>query len=253
MVVETTTAHGEKTLVVSLAHRNWLVIWLALLTAALAFMAISEATAERKTTSFDEINVQRINVIEPDGKPRVIISNRERMAGLYWGGKEYKHHSRDNGGMLFFNDDGDEVGGMTFTSRKQGESVGAGSALLFDQYKQDQTLGLIYEERDGQRAAGMRVWDRPEQSLLPMIELSDQASKAASAEEREQIRAQMVEKSKAYGPVAERFYAGKQLGDAIVKLADKQGRPRLLLKVAADGVATIEFLDEAGKVVRRIQ
>jgi hypothetical protein len=237
----------------ALARRNLVILWLALISVAIAFMAFSEAAVERKVTSFDEINVHRINIIEPDGKPRVIISNRERMAGLYWGGKEYKHHNRDSGGFLFLNDDGDEVGGMTFSSRKDGDNYGAGSSLLFDQYKQDQTLGLVYAEENGKRQAGIRVWDRPNQSLLPLIELSDQAAKAPNEQERDQIRAQMTEKAKTYGPVAERFFAGKQLDDSIVKLADKQGRPRLLLKVDGKGAASIEFLDEAGKVLRRIQ
>ncbi len=73
--------------------------WLALLTAGFAWVALAAATPERKLAEFDEINVQRINIVEPDGKPRVIISNRARMAGLYWGGKEYKHHTRDEGGL----------------------------------------------------------------------------------------------------------------------------------------------------------
>jgi hypothetical protein len=237
----------------ALARRNLAIIWLALISAAIAFMAFSEAAVERKVTTFDEINVHRINIIEPDGKPRVIISNRERMAGLYWGGKEYKHHTRDEGGFLFLNDDGDEVGGMTFSSRNEGDKYGAGSSLLFDQYKQDQTLGLVYAEENGKREAGIRVWDRPNESLFPLIELSDKAAKAASDAEREKIRAQMTEKAKSFGPLAERFFAGKQLDDSIVKLADKQGHPRLLLKVDGKGAASIEFLDPAGKVVRRIQ
>ena len=85
-----------------------LVTWLALVTAGLVYVvAGSDAISEQRVTNFDEINVHRINIVEPDGKPRVIISNRERMAGLYWGGKEYKHHSRNAGGFLFYTDDGD--------------------------------------------------------------------------------------------------------------------------------------------------
>ena len=237
----------------ALARRNLVFIWLALVSAGVAFMAYGQAAVDRKMTSFDEIDVHRINIVEPDGKPRVIISNRERMAGLYWGGKEYKHHTRDNGGFLFFNDDGDEAGGMTFSNRKQGDSYGAGSSLLFDQYKQDQTLGFVYGEENGKRLAGIRVWDRPDASLFPLIELSDQLANAASDAERERIQAQMTDQAKEHGSVSERLFAGKQFGDSIVKLADKQGRPRLLLKVDSAGSASIEFLDAAGVVVRRIK
>lgn len=236
-----------------IVRRNLVFAWLAALSAAIGFVAWGEAAQEHKVTDFDEINVRRINIVEPDGKPRVIISSRARMAGLYWGGKEYKHPNRDDGGFLFFNDDGDEVGGMTFSNRKQGEHYGAGSSLLFDQHKQDQTLGLMYGEQDGKREAGLRVWDRPDKSLFPAIELSDKMARATTDAEREQLRAQMKQLENEYrGGVAERFYAGKQLGDSLVKLADKQGRTRLQLKVGAAGEASIEFLDETGKIVRRI-
>jgi hypothetical protein len=39
---------------------------------------------------------------------------------------------------------------------------------------------------------------------------------------------------------------------ASVMLADDQGRSRLALTVTPDGTASIEFLDEQGKVVQKI-
>jgi hypothetical protein len=47
------------------------------------------------------------------------------------------------------------------------------------------------------------------------------------------------------------LFAGKERGASIVRLADGNGRPRLVLKVEASGEPRVEFLDEAGKVVRR--
>lgn len=237
------------------AIRNHLVLgWLALITAAVAFLAIGQVSAksEPAVASFEQINVQRINVLEPDGKPRVIISNRKLFPGLYFGGKEYAHHNRDTGGFLFFNKQGDEVGGMTFDAEKNGDKWSASAALTFDQYQQDQTVGVMYSERDGKRTAGFRVWDRPNASMLPAIELSDRAAKATTEAEREKIRAEMMALAKSWGPQGERLFAGKMLDDSIVRLADTQGRPRLVLKVDGAGEPSVEFLDEAGKVVRRI-
>jgi hypothetical protein len=234
------------------ARTNWVFVWLTVLSAALGYVALGDAATGHKVTDFDEINVHRINIIEPDGKPRVIISDRARMAGLYWGGKEYRHSTRDEGGFLFFNDDGDEVGGMTFSDRHKGDDYAASSSMMFDQYKQDQTLGLMYGEQNGKRQAGLRVWDRPNQPLLPAIELSDALAKATTDQERAAIHAQMDALVKSWGPnpVAERFFAGKSVDDAIVKLADKQGRPRLVLKVDGTGNASIEVLDGSGAVTR---
>lgn len=239
------------------AIRNHLVFgWLTLITVALAFVGLGQleaaANSGSKVASFEQIDVQRINVVEPDGRPRVIISNRKLFPGLYWGGKEYQHHSRQTGGLLFFNKQGDEVGGLTFDADRNGDSWNADASLTFDQYQQDQTVGVMYSERDGKRAAGFKVWDRPNAPMLPAIELSDRLARAGTDAEREKIRGQMMELAKSWGPQGERLFAGKMLDDSIVRLADKQGRPRLVLKVDGAGEASVEFLDEAGKVVRRI-
>jgi hypothetical protein len=202
---------------------------------------------------FDEISVKRINIVEPNGKYRLVLANAERFPGLFMEGKEYKHHSRDGGGMLFFNDEGDEVGGLTFASKAVGDDRRASGSLMFDQYKQDQTVGIQYSEANGKRAAGLRVWDRPDWSIKPLMEMSARAAAASDEAEKTRIREEMRAFAVSNGGGgAERFFAGKALEDAIVRLADKSGKPRLLLKVDAKGEPSIEFLDEAGKVVKRI-
>ncbi|MBO9695769.1 MAG: hypothetical protein J7499_06195 [Sphingopyxis sp.] len=201
---------------------------------------------------FDEISVKRINIVEPDGKYRLVLANSERFPGLFMEGKEYRHHSRDGGGMLFFNDEGDEVGGLTFGSKTVGDDRRASGSLMFDQYKQDQTVGIQYSEANGNRTAGLRVWDRPDWSIKPLMEMSARAAasdEAGKTRIREEMRAYAMANG---GAGAERVFAGKATDDAIVRLADKNGKPRLLLRVGADGAPSIEFLDTAGKVVRRI-
>jgi hypothetical protein len=233
-------------------RKNLVFAWMTVVTAGVAVLLVRPAQSVPKPNEFDEISVRRINIIEPDGKPRVVISSKALMPGLYWGGKEYKHHTRNDGGFLFFNDDGDEVGGMTFSNRKLGDKYGASSSLLFDQYKQDQTVGLLYNEQNGQRVAGIRVWDRPNSELFPIIELSDKAARAKSPEEKAAIQQQMREIATKMGHSGERFFAGKERTDALVRLADSNGKPRLILRVDEQGQPAVEFLDESGKVTKRI-
>ena len=123
---------------------------------------------------------------------------------------------------------------------------------MFDQFQQDQTLGFEYSEQNGKRRAGLRVWERPNASMLPVIELSDQIAAATSDAQRAQLRTQMLGIAKQLGPMGERLFVGKELDESVVRLADKQGRPRLVLKVDGAGKPSVEFLDAAGKVVRRI-
>lgn len=209
--------------------------------------------AKARTATFDEINVGRVNIVEPNGKYRLVLANKARFPGLFMDGKEYKHHNRSQGGMLFFNDNGDEVGGMGFGNRTVDGKNSASASILFDQYKQDQTVGMVYSENDRKRVAGIRVWDRPDASIQPLMEMSDRASREPTEAGKARVREEMMAHAKANGGVgAERFFAGKQLEDAVVRLADKQGRPRLVMKVGDDGLPVIEFLGEDGKVVKRI-
>ena len=215
-----------------------------------AFVAASGSDVPRVTT-FDEISVNRLNIVEPNGQPRLILANSQRYPGLWFEGREYRHHSRSGGGMWFINDDGDEAGGLTFRSNAANGAASAG--VTFDQYKQDQTVSMLYSEANGQRQAGMRVWDRPDTSIGPLMEMSDRAARAATPEERQRIRAEMQAWAQANGGGGEeRFFAGKVQQDAIVRLADSEGRPRLVMRVGADGQPSIEFLDESGNVTRRI-
>lgn len=204
-----------------------------------------------KVTHFDEISVNRLNIVEPNGRYRLVLANSARFPGLFMEGREYRHHSRTGGGMLFFNDDGDEVGGLTYRSNPANRSASAG--ITFDQYKQDQTVSLLYQEGNGNRTAGMRVWDRPNYSIQPLMEMSDRAARAPNDAERNRIREEMRSFAMANGGGgAERMFAGKVQEDSVVRLNDPQGRPRLVMRVGADGAPSIEFLSETGAVVRRI-
>lgn len=229
------------------------VLWLVLVTGGLAFLAFEDAFSKSGTVTFDEINVKRINIVEPDGQYRLVLANSERFPGLFMGGKEYEHHSRSGGGMLFFNDNGDEVGGLTTHSAEENGEYSASAGLMFDQFKQDQTVGVVYSDSNGKRVAGLRVWDRPEYSIEPLMEYSDRAARAETDAERESIREEMLEYAMAHGGVgALRFFAGKELEDTVVRLADPEGRPRLVLKVDGAGEASVEFLDADGQVTKRI-
>src|SRR3546814_8616970 len=98
-----------------------------------------------------------------------------------------------------------------------------------------------------------RVWDRPDLAIKPLMELSARAAAAPDAAGKNRIREEMRAYATANGGGGvERFFAGKTSEEAIVRLADKDGKARLLLKVGADGEPSIEFLDPSGKVVKRI-
>src|SRR5690349_21762039 len=44
---------------------------------------------------FDEISVHRLNIVEPNGRYRLVLANAERFPGLFMNGQEYRHHNRN--------------------------------------------------------------------------------------------------------------------------------------------------------------
>src|SRR6185295_6503264 len=115
-----------------------------------------------------EVDVERINVVETDGTVKLVIANRERAPDQISEGQS-RPRAVDNKspGITFFDDAGDEAGGLKVRGdRRAGPS--ARRHLLFDQHRGDQALGLISDENETGRTAGLTVWDRPD---LPLPEV----------------------------------------------------------------------------------
>ena len=196
-----------------------------------------------------EITVERINVVDKDGTLRMVISNKDRMHPGVMDGKTIDR-PRPVSGMLFFNDEGDEVGGLTYTGKVVNGQRTASSGIMFDQLKQDQTIGIRYGENNGQRSAALEVWDRSDTPLSVLIDQLNAANRIADPAQREAaIRAVRA----AAPPAPRRVFVGKN-GEraATVSLADGNGKPRLNLTVDAAGNPRIEFLDADGKVTSRL-
>src|SRR5580704_281844 len=134
------------------------------LTAGLALAAWHKAS---EPTRFKEISVERINIIEPDGKLRLTISDAANSPGWVFHGKPYpgRPHSA---GMIFFNDEGEEDGGMTFGGRTENGKYEADGGLSFDQYNQDETVTLRYSDDNGRKRQGLYLTDR---ANIPIADL----------------------------------------------------------------------------------
>jgi hypothetical protein len=214
-------------------------------------MLVSMGLAQSNTPQrIDELTVQRLNIVDANGTLRMVLSNKDRMHPGVMDGKTIDR-PRAVAGLLFFNDVGDEVGGLTFTGREMDGQGAAEARLMFDQWKQDQTIGIQYGESQGQRSAGLQVWDRSDtQRLSELIEALNAANALKDADARR--AAVQAARAKAQ-PGNQRLFAGKDHNKAsVVNLFDASGKSRLVLKVEADGAASIEFLDAEGRVTNRL-
>src|SRR5215475_11072876 len=111
-----------------------------------------------RNAAFDEITVQRIKLVEPNGTLRMIISNHAKFPGLIVRGKE-EAFDRPQAGMLFYNDEGSENGGLIFGGYKnaKGEVVDSGGSLTFDKYDANQIIQLAGVDDKDDKFAGLMV------------------------------------------------------------------------------------------------
>jgi hypothetical protein len=137
----------------------------------------------------------------------MVISNHDKLPGLIVHGKE-QAFARPQAGMLFYNDEGSENGGLIFGGyrNEKGEVVDSGGSLSFDKYGENQIVQLAGVDDKEDKFAGLIVSDS-----------------------------------------ARRVWVGRDdKGVASVALMDSRGKKRILMEVRADGTPSLSFLDANG-------
>ena len=222
-------------------------IYAASLTALLAgTLLLGNRPIDRTSgdANFKQITVERINLVEPDGTLRMVISNEKRLPGIIRHGRERAHSERKAAGMLFYNNEGTEAGGLIFGGRREANgTISQGLNLTFDQYDQDQTVQLTHQDNGGKRVSGLVLADRPDTPIpydLVALPQGPERDRALAEAERKGL----------FG--RQRLVIAKNADRSFISLRDANGRPRLTLRVTASGEAAIEFLDAEGRVQNRL-
>ncbi len=195
--------------------QQFLVIYSAVLSTVFAVLMLSGASAHR-SQSFDQIQVHRIDIVEPDGTIRMVISDKDRLPPVIVKGKEHPEmgEPRPQAGMIFYNDEGSENGGLIFGGHRneKGEVVDSGGSLSFDKYGANQIVQLVGVDDNTDRFAGLAVSDQNR-----------------------------------------RVWVGRtDDGSASLALMDANGRKRIVMQVTEQGAPSLSFLDEKGGVIRRV-
>jgi len=223
-------------------------------TTILGGLSITAFRRASQPTRFTEIDVERINVVEPDGKLRLVISNRARSIGPVYKGKPFGYAGGTRPGLIFFNDEGTENGGLTFTGQRGADGkYRASTGMSFDQFDQDQVVVLQYVDDDGTRRMGLTVGDRANRDIYDLVQARDSLMKIADTTQRNAALRALLGPRDGVPLYAERVYVGRDRSKAaVVNLSDPQGRPRLRLVVDSLGAPRLEFLDERGAVTARL-
>ena len=194
----------------------------------------------------EEITARRINIVDDNGVVRLRLFNGSSVPSVVLNGQTVPRNVSMAGmaGFAFYNEGGEECGGLIYGNRR--------AILAFDQYQQDEILGLSYHEgADGKRRYGFYVEQRPEIPMLqklaivePVMAMDDGPDKTAAIQ-------RLVEQG-LWGDVPRVMIEKTAEGEAVLGLADSKGRTRVRMTVDADDTPRIEFLDASGEVTYRL-
>ncbi|MEO8085380.1 MAG: hypothetical protein ABI763_01095 [Bacteroidota bacterium] len=197
---------------------------------------------KKKKEKFEEIDVERINVVEKSGKIDIVFANKSSLPSPVTNGRVL-YDPKDRGpGILIFNDDGEESGGYVFGNW--------GSHFSMDQYKQDQVLYMqVINDEETKKTATAGYWVAPQSDKYTsdvIDRMLDSINAIPDKQRSEQAKNKFLETIDSHNKV----FVGKNRHDETgLFLFDKKTNPRLRAYVDTTGKAKIDYLDETGKVI----
>src|SRR5690606_14372099 len=192
-----------------------MVLW-SLVVGAWGLLAVQwllpDASATARTAAapqaFGESSVERINVVDGNGRTRLVIANSERFPDPVVRGKVHARSLRNPAGMVFSDADGVEPGGLATMTSAGGQRM-AGTIFDFNHQPTDGIGIMKSESADGSSwMAGLAIADR-----VPSAGGDSQTTDGVS-----------------------RIVLSNRSGDAPLGSADPRGRPRLRLGVGSNDV-----------------
>jgi hypothetical protein len=235
--------------------QRFLMIYSGVLTAVFVVTVASGFVVSPRIMTLDQLDVQRINLREPDGTLRMVMTSAGKAPGIYYKGKEFPHPAgRKDAGFLFMNAEGTENGGLIFGGEMGPDGVKrSGGHLSFDAYEQDQTMSLGSRQQGKQRIATLQFTDYPDYSIMELMKVFEAAKGLSDDQRNARIEAFFNERGRPTPRMILNRGGEDGKDDAVtLTMADTEGHPRIVMKVAADGTPSLQMLDAKGKVVGKM-
>lgn len=194
-----------------------------------------------------EITTERLNIVGKDGNKYVVISNPERQAVATIDGEPInpQETERNVAGLLFFNEDGDEIGGLVYGI----DSTDSYQLLTFDQRKNDQIMALRKDEylEDGEwkRQYGLLLQERSDKQTNVIISELNEIESIEDSIAREEAYEKFYNNPENLAP--RRLFIGRTFSENVgLFLMDKDNNLRLQIYLDDEGEPHIETLDKNG-------
>ncbi len=228
---------------------NFLITYAMSVTLLISFLAFSSFNNKGSGENMDEITVKKITIVGEDNQPRMVLSNESRQHPGRMNGKEWPKRERPSG-IIFFNDQGDECGGLVYQAKEKDGKIVAGMSFTMDKYKDDQVVQVLndeyYENGKSYIQRGININQFPEGTTLEERNRKmDDINKIENVNER---NTQLNELWKKEGSV-NRLFLGRTKGNSSgLFLAGPDGKPKMMIYVDEKGNPKIQTFNDRGEV-----
>jgi len=241
--------------------QRFLVLYSGALTLAVC-VALLSGFADFHGPRFDTITVQRINIVEPDGTLRMVLSNNSRIPAIVMHGKEYPdfggRKSSTAAGILFYDAEGSESGGLTFGGRKDAQgAITRFGHLSFDRYEQDQMFTIDAVDDGTNHRSSIEMIDQPSWSIVEYLDLLNTIQTLPESERQARI-AQFFETHSTEGVGVRTKLSNEKYPDAptssrnALHFFDRQNVQRLEAGLDSNDEPALEISDKSGNVIDRV-
>ncbi len=222
--------------------------WFVLLAIGSAYLVGTQSHDQ----NFGVINAERINIRDKNGTLRAALSN---AAGFSEGDRA---SGTRISGLMFYNEEGQETGGLTFRGRAIPGGQDSDVTLTMDQFRQDQNVYLNHGEfRDAKGSKivdGLTINARPDWTKVgDEYAIYDKIQKLPE-DKRDASRFAFAKQGRV---MTRRVFLGVRRGEENQKAYDdtglfiknKWGRDAIRIFVDANNKPHVEVLDPSGKAV----
>jgi hypothetical protein len=223
---------------------------------ALNLFIILSAFVKREE-KFDEISVDRINIVDKKGVTKMVIAANDRIRQDS-NDESVKKDEFPSSGMLFRNEEGEECGGLIFRGKKSADGQVADAVLTFDQYNQDQNVVLEHKENVAPTESviedGLLVIQRPNYTKVePEYQMYDKIGKMElSQAQKDSLRSfyayqDVVSARRLFIGTKRGLKEGKPYSETGLFIKDRGGNNRIRIFVDYDNKPHFEVLGKDGK------
>lgn len=201
------------------------------------------------------VEAERINIRERDGTLRAALSN---ASGFTEGQRAQQQEGARIAGLMFYNEEGQEAGGLVYLGKAIAGGQDAEAALTFDQFRQDQTVYLHHEEHRDARGTrfqdGFSVNSRPDWTMArEEYRIYDKVGQLPEAEQDqarlEALQAGKISTGRLFVGVKRGTSGGEPYDDGGVFIKNRWGRTVIKLYVDYDNRPHFEVYDRLGKTL----